>query len=80
VLAPFTGQNTSLTVSGGTNALTFHGIPGYVYTIQRSINLLTWANIATNTAAGNGLILATDHFADLGTPPATAFYRLAWQP
>ena len=80
VLAPFTGQNTTLNPIGGTNTVTNHGIPGYVYIIQRSINLLTWTAIATNTAAGNGLILTTDRFTDLGAPPASAFYRLEWKP
>jgi hypothetical protein len=80
VLAPFTSQNTTINPSGGTNTLTFQGIPGYVYIIQRSVNLLTWTAIATNTAAGNGTILTTDRFTDLGAPPASAFYRLEWEP
>jgi hypothetical protein len=80
VLAPFSGQNASLTPAGGTNYLTCYGIPGYKYEIQRSVNFLTWVNIATNTAAFNGTIPVIDRFKDLGGPPASAFYRLLWVP
>lgn len=80
VLAPFTGQIGSMTVTGGANTLTYHGIPFYTYVIQRSVNLVAWVNISTNTAAPNGLINATDNFTDLSGPPASAFYRLTWQP
>jgi hypothetical protein len=80
VMAPFTGQNASLAPSGGSNVLTFHGIPGFVYAVQRSVNLLTWKNISTNTVPGNGTLNYTDRFADLSQPPASAFYRLLWLP
>ena len=80
VIAPFTGQNTSLVPAGGTNLVTSYGIPGYTYIIERSVNLLTWVDISTNVAAGNGTISATDAFTDLGGPPASAFYRLKWKP
>jgi len=80
VLAPFTGQNISLAPTGGTNLLTCHGIPGYTYITQRSVNFLTWVDISTNTAAGNGAISIADSFVDLGGPPASAFYRLKWKP
>jgi predicted permease len=80
VLAPFTGQNTSLFAGGSSNVLTFHGIPFYTYTVQRSVNLLTWKSISTNTANNIGAINYTDNFADLSGPPSSAFYRLLWQP
>ena len=80
VLAPFTGQNMSLAPAGGTNLLTCHGIPGYTYIIQRSVNFLTWVDISTNTVAGNGAMSIADRFTDLGGPPSSAFYRLKWKP
>ena len=80
VLAPFTGQNTSLFAGGSSNVLTFHGIPTYTYTVQRSVNLLTWKNISTNTANGTGAINYVDYFTDLSGPPSSAFYRLLWLP
>lgn len=80
VIAPFTGQNTSLLTGGSSNVLTFHGIPNYVYTVQRSVNLLTWKSISTNTASNTGAINYVDTFADLSGPPSSAFYRLLWLP
>ncbi|MDR3459478.1 MAG: YDG domain-containing protein [Verrucomicrobiae bacterium] len=80
VLAPFTGQNTTLVPTGGTNLLTCHGIPGYTYIVQRSVNLLTWVDISTNAANGSGAISVADAFKDLGGPPNSAFYRLRWKP
>ena len=80
VLAPFTGQNGSINPVGGTNTLSFSGIPNYVYIIQRSVNLITWVDISTNTAGSNGAITGQDCFTDLGAPPASAFYRLKWKP
>jgi len=80
VIAPFTGQNTSLFTGGSSNLLTFHGIPDYNYVVQRSVNLLTWKSISTNTAGYNGAINYVDTFADLSGPPSSAFYRLLWEP
>lgn len=81
VLAPFTGQTTGqLSISGGTQTVKFFGVPGFAYVIQRSVNMVSWTDIATVTAAADGSIQATDNFSDLGGPPASAFYRLKWQP
>jgi hypothetical protein len=80
VVMPFTGQNANVTINGGTNLVTCHGIPGYTYVVQRSVNLLTWVNISTNTAPLNGVINVTDTFSDLSGAPASAFYRLYWRP
>ncbi|HTB83338.1 MAG TPA: YDG domain-containing protein [Candidatus Sulfotelmatobacter sp.] len=80
VIAPFTGQNTTLFTGGSSNLLTFHGIPDYSYVVQRSVNLLTWKSISTNTAGNTGAINYMDTFADLSGPPSSAFYRLLWQP
>ena len=87
VVNPFmTGQSTAsaMTVSNSTLTTTFYGIIGFVYEVQRSTNLSAgrgWVNIATNTVGGNGRIEAVDNFSDLGGQvPASAYYRLKWQP
>jgi len=74
-----TGQFTSFT--GNVANLTFHGIPNYSYITERSTNLTDWVDVVTNSAATNGVISVTDSFGDLGNvPPASAYYRLKWQP
>ena len=57
---------------GATNmTLSFYGIPDYSYVIQRSPDMSAWADVVTNSAAGNGLVQYTE------TPPYTpAFYRM----
>ena len=55
---------------GGSMTVSFHGIPGYEYTIQRSSNLVDWVDVVTNTAPINGQVDLTE------TPPHNpAFYR-----
>jgi len=69
--------------TGGTNLVNAYGIPGYNYILERTTNLAPaiWIDVSTNTAATNGVINAADAFSDLGgTPPASAYYRLKWQP
>jgi len=74
-----TGQLTSFT--GGVANLAFHGIPNYGYIAERSTNLTDWVDVVTNSAATNGVINVSDTFDDLGgVPPASAYYRLKWQP
>ena len=52
-------------------------VPGFRYITQRSTDLVTWLNIATNTAASDGQMKVIDDFADQGgNPPPKAFYRL----
>ncbi len=83
VATPVSGQMTgSIAVSGGTAALSFQAIPGYNYVIERTVSLApeAWVPISTNTAASNGSISASDTFSDLAGPPASAYYRLKWQP
>jgi hypothetical protein len=79
-----TGTNSIVSVSAGSPTLiTAYGVPGFAYITQRATNLSpsVWVNVATNTAATNGGINATDGFGDLGgNPPAQAFYRILWQP
>jgi hypothetical protein len=65
------------------NTVTAYGIPGYNYILERATNLApaVWISVSTNTAATNGVISAEDAFSDLGgTAPASAYYRLKWQP
>ncbi|MDR3460548.1 MAG: Ig-like domain repeat protein [Verrucomicrobiae bacterium] len=68
------GQVNHITVTGGTASLSFAGIPGYLYHVQVSTNLLDWNTIwTTNTPAG-GVFDYTD-----GNPPQpSAYYRLMW--
>lgn len=64
------GTLTVTNSGGGEMGLSFHGVPGYTYVIQRSPDLSAWTDIVTNTAPGNGLVQFTE------TPPwSPAFYR-----
>jgi fibronectin-binding autotransporter adhesin len=55
---------------GGSMTVSFYGIPGYDYVIQRSSNLVDWVDVATNTTPAGGLVQLTE------TPPHNpAFYR-----
>ena len=59
---------------GGSMTLSFYGIPGYQYVVQRSCSdLSSWVDMVTNTASGNGLIQYTDTPGGGCTP---AFYRM----
>jgi pectin methylesterase-like acyl-CoA thioesterase len=81
IVGPTGGAITSFT--NNVANLTFHGIPNYSYIAERStnLNLDVWVDIATNTAATNGVISVSDTFSDLGNVlPAAAYYRLKWQP
>jgi autotransporter-associated beta strand protein len=72
------GGSQAVTVSGNSATVTFAGIPGYQYQVQRSTNLLDWVSLVTTNAPANGVFKFTDHFLDLGgvAPPA-AYYRTA---
>jgi hypothetical protein len=66
-------------VGGNPTTLTGYGLPGFSYIAERSTNLVNWVDIATNTAAANGVITVTDYFSDLGSnAPPSAFYQLKW--
>jgi hypothetical protein len=61
---------------GGTNMeVSFYGIPGRIYIIQRSTNLSLWEQVGQVTAATNGKVAFVDE-----TPPesGSVFYRLSW--
>jgi sugar lactone lactonase YvrE len=57
----------------GKATVTFHGIPGRAYTIQRSTNLSRWENPARVTADSTGKII----FIDPAPPGPNGYYRLA---
>jgi autotransporter-associated beta strand protein len=86
VLNPFlTGQNAS--ISGGVSPITvsFHGIPGYNYGVQRKTNMMSaWVTILTTNAPANGAFEWADDFSDLGyvvpAAPGSAYYRIQWIP
>jgi autotransporter-associated beta strand protein len=84
IQASVTGTNSIANiVSGNPTTLTAYGIPGYNYITERATNLVSpvWVDILTNAAATNGVITVTDYFGDLGSnAPASAYYRLKWQP
>ena len=77
-----TGQTTGITVPDGNAAVvSFAGIPGYTYQVQRSTNLTDWVTISTTNAPAGGLFNYTDTFGDLGgNAPTSAYYRLGWTP
>ena len=72
------GGTQAIMVSGNSATVTFAGIPGYQYQIQRSTNLVDWVSLLTTNAPSHGVFKYTDNFSDLGgvAPPA-AYYRTA---
>jgi autotransporter-associated beta strand protein len=82
ITSNLTGQATGLFNNpGGPVTVSFAGIPGYSYSVQRTTNLTDWVTIWTTNAPGGGLFNYTDSFVDLGgTPPTSAYYRLGWIP
>jgi autotransporter-associated beta strand protein len=87
-----TGQQATITVSGGQATLKFFGIPGYHYAVQRSPDISSWsdiivtssdaANVDNNlgysvlTAPTGGAFTAVDGSA----PGSSAYYRLRAAP
>jgi hypothetical protein len=70
------GLVTGLTGSGPYSAaMTFYGLLGTSYHVQRSTNLTVWTSIAAVTAnATNGVI----NFTDTNAPESGAFYRFIY--
>lgn len=58
--------------SAGVKRLSFTGIPGRVYGIQRSATLSGWTQIDTVTAPGSGVVA----YDDPSPLPGTGFYRI----
>jgi autotransporter-associated beta strand protein len=66
-VGPVTASNL-----GGTNmTMSYYGIPGCQYVIQRSPDMGIWSDVTTNAAAENGLF----QFSEL-PPYSPAFYRV----
>lgn len=57
-------------LGAGKMALSFSGVAGSSYVLERSTNLLNWTNVATNTAPPDGLIVHTNT-----TTENAAYYR-----
>jgi hypothetical protein len=72
-------QLSTLTLPGGNAQVTFPGVPGYKYVVQRSTDLTAttgWKSISTNSTSTDVVFTVTDTFPDLGSQPGMAFYRL----
>jgi hypothetical protein len=67
------GVLTGAPVTNGVALVFSNGTPGVVYYLQASTNLITWENLTTNTAPGNGVIQFTDTQA---TNLNTRMYRI----
>jgi fibronectin-binding autotransporter adhesin len=76
----FSGQPATIAVGDSTATLHFAGIPGFNYTVERSVDLTSWTDITTTNAPAGGLFDVVDNFSDLGSVPSSAYYRLKWQP
>ena len=61
--------------AGGVNTITFAGIPGRTYVIQRATTLSSpdWSDVGTIVAPSGGLFQYTD--GPVPAPPSPAFYR-----
>ncbi len=82
------GQMQSPTIPGGftygnTLNVTFAGLVGYTYQMQRNTNLSTgagWVNIGSaDSPLVNGLFTIGDTFSDIGFVPSQAYYRVVLQ-
>jgi Bacterial Ig-like domain (group 1)/Bacterial Ig domain len=65
---------------GSTAQVTFSGLAGLPYSVERSTNLTAWVSILLTNAPPGGLFQVSDDFSDLGGPPSAAFYRLRYAP
>jgi hypothetical protein len=59
---------------GGSQRISFNGIPGRVYGIDRSTDLMAWTQIAAVTAAPDSSV----SFEDTDPPQPAGFYRIAF--
>jgi len=81
VVGSITGQIKTITLTNGFASANFYGVLGWPYSIQRSTDLQNWVTVLTTNAPAGGLFQFTDSYSDLGgIAPATAYYRLFWQP
>ena len=61
----------SFTLAGGQAIMVFPGTPGRTYSVQRSLNLSNWTQLATVPADSDCRVPCTD----ASPPPGAAFYR-----
>ena len=73
------GGGVAVALVGNSATVTFAGIPGSQYEIQRATNVLAaWVTLYTTNAPSNGVFQYTDNFLDLGgQAPPEAYYRTA---
>jgi autotransporter-associated beta strand protein len=77
--AVFGQASPLIDTTAGPPTLTFAGIPGYSYSIQRADDLGFTVNVTTiltTNAPASGVF----HFTDNSAPSPQAFYRLQWNP
>jgi len=79
---PFVGQeNTTIISTNGGLQMTFYGVLGYTYVVQRNQVDITdtnyWLDFITNSVITNQVMIITD--TNNPNPPGS-FYRLKWQP
>jgi len=71
-------------LSSSNATLTFFGIPGTNYDVERATNLtapVTWVDLGTSTAPANGVFQVIDNFTDLGSnAPPQAYWQLLINP
>ena len=76
-LATVTAPPQVLFITNGTVGLSFAGIPGNEYAIERSTNLANWVMLLITNLPNNGLISYVDNIVKDGKyRPGYAFYRL----
>ena len=63
-------------MGSGSAAVSFTGIPGYSYHIERATNVLFSGGITNWPSVTNSPISVTDYFSDLGVTPRQVYYRL----
>jgi hypothetical protein len=70
--ASVTALVSKVSFGSGSASLTFAGLPGYTYSVERSTDLVNWTIVETTNAPAGGAFLFTDGAA----PVAGAYYRL----
>jgi autotransporter-associated beta strand protein len=72
------GRVTITNIGGGQITMSFTGIAGQDYVVQRSSNLVDWVRLATNTAPATGPDIGRIRYTE--TPPHNPTYYRTWQP
>ena len=70
-------QTPSITFNGGNVVLTFWGVPGTVYTIQRSTDLIAWTDLSPTVTASTSQPYGQINYTDISPPMSgSGYYRL----